>query len=57
MAKNQYILDTNTCISLLKNNYLLIGATAIYDGCIMVTGNTKHFERMPGIVHENWHEN
>jgi len=24
-------------------------------GCTMVTGNTRHFERMPGIVLDNWH--
>lgn len=35
---------------------LLISATAIYYGCTMVTGNTRHFERMPGIVLENWHK-
>lgn len=134
MSKKQYLLDTNICISLLKNKYgvrdkvrsvglkncyiseitvaelfygasksqrkdsqikdvyyildkfkvmpiynsletygdikshlelngmrvddfdLLIGATAIYNNCIMVTGNTKHFERMPKIILENWHE-
>lgn len=35
---------------------LLIGATAIHNGYIMVTGNVKHFECMPGITIENWQE-
>jgi len=134
MSKKQYLLDTNICISLLKNKYgirekvkvvglnncfiseitvaelfyeasksqrkeaqikdvyyildkfkvlpiynsletygdikselesqgiriddfdLLIGATSIHNAYTMVTGNTKHFDRMPGIVIENWHE-
>lgn len=33
---------------------LLIGATAIVNNLIMVTHNTKHFERLRGIVLENW---
>jgi len=134
MAKKQYLMDTNICISLLKNKYgirekvrdiglnncfiseitvaelfygasksqqkekqikdvyyildkfqvlpifnslelygdiktqlesqgiriddfdLLIGSTAIHNGCIMVTANIKHFDKMPNIIIENWHE-
>ncbi len=33
---------------------LLIGATAIVRQLRLVTNNTKHFERMDGIVLENW---
>lgn len=33
---------------------LLIGATAVTYGLIMVTDNVKHFSRIPGIKIENW---
>ena len=33
---------------------LLIGATAIYYELILVTNNTKHFERMQSLRLENW---
>lgn len=33
---------------------LLIGATAIHHKMIMVTSNTKHFERIPNIQTEDW---
>jgi tRNA(fMet)-specific endonuclease VapC len=33
---------------------LLIGATAITNGLILVTDNVKHFERLEGIEIENW---
>jgi len=33
---------------------LLIGATAIHYGLVLVTSNTKHFERMQGLSMENW---
>ena len=33
---------------------LLIGATARAENYILVTGNTKHFERIPGLEIENW---
>ena len=33
---------------------LLIGATAIHHRMTLVTSNLKHFERMPGLVLENW---
>lgn len=32
----------------------MIGATAIHRKMIMVTSNTKHFERIPGIKLEDW---
>lgn len=35
---------------------LLIGCTAVADGLIMVTDNTKHFSRIEGITIENWVE-
>lgn len=33
---------------------LLIGATSIINKMIMVTSNTRHFERIPGIKLEDW---
>ena len=33
---------------------LLIGCTAVANGMIMVTDNTKHFSRIHGIQIENW---
>lgn len=33
---------------------ILIGALAIQHNAILVTGNTKHFERFDGIQLENW---
>jgi len=33
---------------------ILIGATALYHGLVLVTNNTKHFERMSDIQLENW---
>ncbi len=33
---------------------LLIGTTAIANGLVMVTNNTKHFERLRGIELEDW---
>ena len=35
---------------------LLIGATAVAENYILVTGNVKHFERIPGLRIENWME-
>jgi len=33
---------------------MLIGAHALSVGAIMVTGNTKEFRRIPGLVVEDW---
>ena len=33
---------------------MLIGATALYHELVLVTNNTKHFERMENIQLENW---
>jgi len=33
---------------------LLIGATALYHGLILVTNNMRHFERMQSLRLENW---
>jgi len=33
---------------------LLIGATALHEDLIFVTGNVRHFSRIPGLRVENW---
>ena len=33
---------------------LLIAAVALETGSALVTGNTRHFERVPGVILENW---
>lgn len=35
---------------------MFIGASAVHHGYVMVTENTDHFERIPGIEIENWVE-
>ena len=56
----KYILDTNVCIGLLKGKSsigpydLLIGASALYTGYVLVTHNTKEFSRIPGLMIEDW---
>ncbi|MBP9664253.1 MAG: type II toxin-antitoxin system VapC family toxin [Pyrinomonadaceae bacterium] len=35
----------------------LIAGHAVSLGCILVTNNTKHFSRVPGLVIENWSMN
>ncbi len=38
----------------IGNNDTMIAGHAIAAGCILVTNNTKEFERVPGLVYENW---
>lgn len=33
---------------------LLIGSIAVARGAVVVTGNTRHYERIPGVRLENW---
>jgi predicted nucleic acid-binding protein len=33
---------------------MFIAATALEEYLILVTGNVKHFERIPGLKIENW---
>ena len=35
---------------------MFIAATALEENLILVTGNIKHFERVPGLKIENWME-
>ena len=38
----------------LHESDLRIGSIALSNGFIMVTGNVRHFRRIPGIAIENW---
>ena len=41
----------------LDNFDLMIGSTAIHNNMVMISSNTKHFERIPGIKLEDWCDN
>jgi tRNA(fMet)-specific endonuclease VapC len=45
----RYLLDTN-----IFNYDLLIAAHALYKNLILVTNNTKEFQRVPGLLLEDW---
>ena len=40
----------------IGNYDLLIAAHALYEGFILITNNTKEFDRVPGLKVENWIE-
>jgi len=40
--------------TMIDNFDLLIGSTAIANGMVLVTNNTKHFERIENIQLEDW---
>ncbi|MFW5856398.1 MAG: type II toxin-antitoxin system VapC family toxin [Planctomycetota bacterium] len=40
--------------SLIADADLLIAATAVTHDCTLVTGNVRHFERLPGVRLANW---
>ncbi|HML95774.1 MAG TPA: PIN domain-containing protein [Thermodesulfobacteriota bacterium] len=40
--------------TLLPDADLLIAATALSKAEMLITGNMKHFKRIPGLVIENW---
>ena len=35
---------------------LIIAATALEHGCVLVTGNTRHFSWIPGLTIEDWRQ-
>jgi len=41
---------------LIDDSDILIGAFCIAHGYILVTDNTRHFERIDGLQIENWFE-
>lgn len=70
LTHGTYLIDTDVCIELTRKNpivvehvravgafeYMFIAATALEEDLILVTGNTDHFERIPGLRIENWME-
>jgi tRNA(fMet)-specific endonuclease VapC len=38
----------------IGNNDLWIAAHALAEGCVLVTNNTREFERVEGLMLENW---
>ena len=53
------LLDTDTCIGLQKGTRLsdadlIIASIAIDEGLALVTGNVRHYNRIEGLVIENW---
>jgi tRNA(fMet)-specific endonuclease VapC len=40
--------------NLIADFDILIGSTAIVNGLILVTNNVRHFNRLSGIMLENW---
>jgi tRNA(fMet)-specific endonuclease VapC len=47
-----YLLDTNACIKYL--NDLLIASIALANNVILVTHNTREFNRVKGLKVEDW---
>jgi tRNA(fMet)-specific endonuclease VapC len=43
--------ETNQVIG---HNDVLIGATALEHDMVLVTNNTQHFSRIPGLSLDNW---
>jgi tRNA(fMet)-specific endonuclease VapC len=41
---------------MLEDFDLVIAATALHLGYTLITGNTRHFNRVPGLLTENWIE-
>jgi len=41
---------------LIEDSDILIGASCIAHGYILITDNTRHFDRIDGLQIENWYE-
>lgn len=54
IAANQWAMLQRNGIPINDDGDILIGALAIQHNAILVTSNTKHFERFDGIRLENW---
>jgi predicted nucleic acid-binding protein len=48
----RYLLDTNTCISVMRNHAMVLKRMAA--GLTLVTANTKEFSRVSSLVLEDW---
>ena len=42
--------------NLIEDNDIYIAAISMVNDCILVTGNTRHFERVEGLNFVNWRE-
>lgn len=49
----KYMLDANICIR-IGDNDMLIAANAKAENAILVTNNVREFERVDGLIVENW---
>jgi tRNA(fMet)-specific endonuclease VapC len=47
-----YLMQTG---QILLDADLMIAATALHTGRVLVSNNTRHFGRIPGLTLENWH--
>lgn len=55
----KYLLDTNIVVDVIKRrhisvNDLHVAAHARSEGLTLVTNNLGEFERVPGLLTENW---
>ena len=50
----RFMLDTDTCSSIMKRSHLFIAAHARALGLTLVTHNTAEFERVKALTVENW---
>ena len=55
------LLDTDTCIGLLKGDDAVVAAwrscgeqCALEEGLTLVTGNIRHYNRIEALAFENW---
>lgn len=58
-----YLLDTDMCIYWLNGRQsgqplpdfdLLIASAALVENSVLVTNNTRHYQRIPDLQLENW---
>ncbi len=50
----QIFADLRRANQIIGHNDVLIGATAIEHDLVLVTNNTNHFSRIPGLSLDNW---
>lgn len=53
-AGAQIFADLRKNNQIIGHNDVLIGATAIEHDLVLVTNNTNHFSRIPGLSLDNW---
>lgn len=53
----RHLGDTDHIVALLRNHAAVrsrIASIALRHGLVLLTGNTRHYERLPGLRIENW---